>query len=132
MLGDLGFDFCNVEFADGDDRHQVGPIPALVVRLQLLDRRGFEDFGQANRIPLGVAGVAEEQWVEIGLEARSEALIETPLLQHHTALQLHLLRFEANGKGPVAEDLEGCLEDFRIVGLETPANRRCSRSWFRR
>ena len=82
----------------------------------MLDGRGFEDFGQPNRVSLGVAGVAEEQRVEIGLEARSEALVETPLLQHDTALQLHLFRLKADGEGPVAEDLERGLKDLGIVG----------------
>ena len=118
VLADLGLDQRRIEVAHGDHGHQVGPVPALVVGPQLLHGRGFEDLGQADRAAVGVAGGAEEQREQVGLEARREPLIQAPLLEHDAALELHLVGVEADRVRPVAENLEGRLEDLGVVGRD--------------
>ncbi len=115
VLLHLGLDQFRVEVADDDNSHQIGPVPALVVGPQLLDGRGLDDLGQANRVPLGVSRRAEQQGQQALLPARGEPLVDAPLFQDDLALQLHLLRREGHRVGPVTENLERRLEDLGIV-----------------
>ena len=116
VLLHLRFDDRGIEVADGDDGHEIGSVPALVEGVELGDGRVLDDVDQANGTALGIAGVAEQSQVDAIAPAGVEALAEAPLLQHHASLQLDLLRIETDGVGPVAEDLEGRLEDLRITG----------------
>ena len=116
MLLHLGFDGLYVEVAHGDYGHQVGPVPPLVVGSQVLHGRVLDDLGAADGAAAGVERGAEEQGEQVLPEARVEPLVEAPLLQHHAALKLDLFRVEGYGVGPVAENLEGGLGDFGIVG----------------
>ena len=115
VLPDLRLDQLWIEVTDGYDGHQVRPVPALVVRLQLLDGSGLDDLGEADRGPLRVARGAEEQRNQVVLEAGGEPLEQPPLLQHDAAFQLDLLRLERDGVGPVTEDPECVFENLGIV-----------------
>ena len=116
VLLHLGLDILHVEVAHGDDGHQIGPVPALVVSAQALHGRVLDDLGAADRSAAGVERGAEEEVEQVLLEARVEPLVEAPLLQHHATLELDLFRVERYREGPVAENLEGGLGDFGIVG----------------
>ena len=115
VLLDPGFDLRHVEVAHGDDGHQVGPVPALVVGAQGLDGGVLDDLGEADGGAAGVERVDEEKIEQVLLEARVESLVEAPLLQHHAALELDLFRFERHGEGPVAEYLERLLGYLSVV-----------------
>ena len=116
MLPDLRLDQLGIEVAHCDDRHQVGPVPALVVVPETLHRGRFDHLGQAYRVAVGVARGAEQLREQVVPEARGEPLAQPPLLQDDVAFQLHLVRVEADRVGPVAEDLERGLENLGIVG----------------
>ena len=60
MRPDLRFDRRLVEIADGDDRHQVGPVPIGVELLQPVVIDVLDDLGLADRQPLGVARAVEQ------------------------------------------------------------------------
>ena len=57
----LGLDLLNIEVTHGDDGHQVGPVPTLVVFDQALYGSVFNDFRESYRGPVGVARGPEEQ-----------------------------------------------------------------------
>ena len=61
MLLNLGFHLHNIEITHGDDGHQVGPVPTLVVFDQALYGSVFNDFREPYRGPVGVARGPEEQ-----------------------------------------------------------------------
>ena len=116
VLPDLRLDQLGIEIAHCDDGHQVGPVPALVVVPETLHRGRLDHLGQADRVAVGVARGAEHRRDQGLPDARVEPLPQPPLLQDDVALQLHLFGCEAYRVRPVAEDLEGGLEDVRIVG----------------
>jgi hypothetical protein len=67
-----------VEIADGDDGHEVGPVPGPVVALERLDREALDDLLLADGVPVGVAGAAEEDGELLLADALVGALVAAP------------------------------------------------------
>ena len=118
VLADPRLDRVRLEVADGDDRHQVGPVPVVVEAPQGLVGRVLEDLAVADRQPLGVARAVEEDGELLVAHARLGAAAESPLLDHDAALLVDLLVLEGDAVGPVLEDLEGRVDDLRVVGRD--------------
>ena len=55
MRSDCSLNHRLVEIADGDDGHQIGPVPILVELLQPVVADVLNDVGPADGQPLGIA-----------------------------------------------------------------------------
>ena len=117
VLADQGFHLVRVQVAHRDDGHQVGPVPALVEGAQVVGRRGLDDLQQAERQPHRVLGVAEQDRELLVADALVGAPAEPPLLQHHAAFEIDLVRIQGDGVRPLAEDVHA-LRDHLGVGGE--------------
>ena len=117
VLADQGFHLVRIEIADRDHRHEVGPVPAFVEAAQVVGGCGLDDLRQADRQPHRVLGVAEQHRELLVADALVGTLAQPPLLKHHAAFALHLVRVQGNRVRPFAEDVEA-LRDYVGVGGE--------------
>ncbi len=98
---DERFDRRRIEVADGDDGHEIGPIPVGVELLQAIGGERPDDLGLSDRQALGVAGVLEQDGKLRVEHPRAGAEAHPPLLEDDAALFLDLLRIERDGVRPV-------------------------------
>ena len=104
-----------IEIADGDDRHEVRPVPVLVEAAQPLDGGRLEKFRLPDRESFRIQRSLEEDRELLVLYPRSGPPPSAPFLDHDPALLVHLLRIEDDALGPVFEDLERRRERLRVV-----------------
>ena len=116
VLADQGFDLVRVQVAHRDERHEIGPVPALVEAAQVVRGCRLDDLLQADRQPHRVPGVAEQHRVLPVADALAGAPAEPPLLQHHAAFAFHLIRVQGHRVRPLAEDVEGGRDHLGIGG----------------
>ena len=112
---DHALDGFPVEVPHGDHRHEIGPVPVPVEPLESRGGSRFQHLGLPDRQAVRIEGALEQDG-ELGVEHPGlRPPPEPPLLDHHSALGVHLLGVEEHGAGPVLEDLERRLQHFRIV-----------------
>ena len=115
---DQGFDGGLVEVADGDHRHQVGPVPVAVELLQALGREGADAVGRPDRQAIGVARSLEQHRHLLLQHAGVGAEAEAPLFQDDAALLVDLVGLERDAGGPVLEHEERAIDDAGVVGRD--------------
>ena len=118
MRSDQRLDRGLVEVADGDHRHQVGPVPVRVELLQPVVIDVLDDLRLADRQPLGVARALEQHGKLRVLDPRVGAEPEPPLLEDDAALLVDLGRIERDVVRPVLEDEQRPIDDRRVVGRD--------------
>ena len=104
MRRDLRFDRRLVEIADGDDRHQIGPVPIGVELLQPVVTDVLDDLGLADRQPLRVARAGEEDGELRVLYPLVGAEPEPPFFQDDASFLVDRGRIEGDVVRPVLEN----------------------------
>ena len=119
MLNNPRFGRVHVEVADHDHRHQLRSVPFFVEAAQCLCGRIAHDLHVADRVPLLVAGAAEQKLENLFVQAAAGVLVaQTLLFDHHASLQLHLICGNRRAAGPVLGHLERLADDLLVVGRE--------------
>ena len=101
--------------ADGDDRHVRRAIKGVVERAQARGREGPQDLGLADRQPIGVTRVIEEDRDLFVADPRSGAEAAAPFLDDDAALLVDLEGIQRQSAGEVGECGQALLDDRRLV-----------------
>ena len=113
-----------VEIADGDDRHQVGPVPVPVELLEPVVREGVERRLGADRAAHRVARSVQRDREQLVLEPGRRPAPLPPFLDDDAPLLVDLAPVEGEVVRPVLQDEEGLLQDFGAIGRHLQHERR--------
>ena len=116
QLAHLRDDRRRVDVADHDDGHAVRAIPGLVEVLQARGGEAAQDLGRADRDALGVARLVVEDRRLLLEDAPRRALAQPPLLDHHAAFLVDLLRVERHAAGKVGQREQPLVDQPFLVG----------------
>ena len=108
-------DLRRVDVADGHERHLPGPVPGVVEGAQPFGRRRAQDVRFANRHPLRVPRLVEEDGQLLVADARPRAEAPAPLFDDDPALLVDLVRIQRQAAGEVGERRQPAQED--VVGI---------------
>ena len=104
MRSDQGLDRRRVEITDGDDGHQIGPVPICVELLHPLVADVLNNVGAADGLPLRIARALEQDGELRILYALAGAQPEPPFFQDDAPLLVDLDRIEGHVAREVFED----------------------------
>ena len=107
-----------VEISDGDNRHQIRPVPVVVEPPQRGVRVGLENRLVTDRQARAVSRTGEQHREPLVLHSVFGALPESPFFDHDRALLLDLGCVERDVVRPLGEDLKSLVDDRGGVGRD--------------
>ncbi len=107
-----------LDVADGNHRHSFRSIPGVVKGAQPRDRCVADDVWFANRQPLRIARLIEQNRKLLVAHARTGAETAAPLFDDHAAFLVHFDRRQRQPAGKVSERGQRLLDDFGFVARD--------------